>query len=256
MLHQYLYPCDVAPSDQHHGNYLVSFPDLTQATASAPSFREALYLAPECLRHNLAIHVQRNFPIPSPSPLLQGQELVSVQPITAAQLNLHAWMRQHNTSCHRLAPTLGISPTELRALRDLDYSIPLSRVRDLLHQVTADPEYAPHPAAAGRTHATHSGMTVTETRDNRRGLSSILIYHTPPNEHTPTGWTLVHHGGPSTFPTLQEAIDAAEAAMQEHIRVTTDRLTEQEYWRQQRRQAEQQARRQLEALFANSPAQP
>ena len=55
-------------------------------------------------------------------------------------------------------------------------------------------------------------MTVTETRDRRhphdplphlvcrKGWASILLHHSPPNENTPTGWTLVHYSGPSTLP--------------------------------------------------------
>ena len=159
-------------------------------------------------------------------------------------------MRQHRTSCHRLAPTLGITPAELQALRDLDFSIPLARVRDLLHQVTADP--AP------------SGMTVTETRNNRhphdplphlvcrKGQASILLYHSPPNEHTPTGWTLVHHGDPSTLPTLHEAISAAESAMQEHIQAADEWLAKDQHRRQQRRHAERHTHQELDAIFGNA----
>ncbi len=60
--------------------------------------------------------------------MVQGQELLTVQPVIAAQLDLYAAMRQQGISLPELATRLGISEQNAAPLLRLDYCTPIARV--------------------------------------------------------------------------------------------------------------------------------
>ena len=85
-------------------------------------------MAKDCLGVALGMYVKAREDIPAPSPLVEGQVLISVAPIVAAKLALYAAMREQGVTnvalaarlvCKRTRPagssTLGIGPTSRRS---------------------------------------------------------------------------------------------------------------------------------------------
>lgn len=88
---RYAYPCQIT---LHEGNeFVVSFPDVPGALTGANDREEALELAEDALSIVLAGYVKLRRPIPVPSPVAGGQEVVAVDPVTAAKLELHSALR-------------------------------------------------------------------------------------------------------------------------------------------------------------------
>ena len=93
---------------------MVTFPDVTGGTSRA----EALELASDALAAALEMYVELREPIPVPSPVMDGQEVVAVDPVTAAKLELYTAMRDLGVSKRALARRLGLSDTTVGRLAD------------------------------------------------------------------------------------------------------------------------------------------
>lgn len=127
---RYAYPCQITP---HEGNELVvSFPDVPGALTSGYSRAEALEAAGEALSVMLAGYVKDRKAIPVPSPVVDGQEVVAVDPVTAAKLELYSAMRDQGVSKRTLAERLGLSDTTVGRLTDPGHRSRISLVAKAL----------------------------------------------------------------------------------------------------------------------------
>jgi hypothetical protein len=73
--------------------------------------------------------------LPTPSPLADGQELITVQSLVAAQLDLYNAMREQNITTADLADRLNLSEAEVKNLLILGYSTPSGRIVKALKAV-------------------------------------------------------------------------------------------------------------------------
>ena len=88
---RYAYPCSIVRDEEEERAtgreaYTVTFPDVYGANTGGWSWEEALEMAGDCLGVALGMDVKAREDIPAPSPLAEGQELISVAPIVAAKL--------------------------------------------------------------------------------------------------------------------------------------------------------------------------
>lgn len=133
---RYAYPCRITP---HEGNELVvSFPDVPGALTSGYSRAEALEAAREALSVMLAGYVANRKAIPVPSPVLDGQEIVAVDPVTAAKLELYCAMRNQGITKRALADRLGLSDTTVGRLTDPDHRSHIGLIAKALRSVGRD----------------------------------------------------------------------------------------------------------------------
>jgi antitoxin HicB len=133
---RYVFPCDIKPDDSEGGwGYVVSFPDIPFAHTGGKTFKESIILAEDCMVVALSVYVDRERDLPAPSPYQEGQELLTVQPVIAAQLDLYAAMREQGISRSDLASRVGIDEKDVDHLLSLDYCTPLSRVAKALRAV-------------------------------------------------------------------------------------------------------------------------
>ena len=132
---RYWYPCDIAGNADDGDGFVATFPDVPGAITGGFTFRETLIRAEDCLVAALGAIIDREGELPAPSPRQDGQELLTVQPVIAAQLDLYAAMRAQNISRADLAGRLGSSVAEVGKLLRLDYSTPISRVDQALHSL-------------------------------------------------------------------------------------------------------------------------
>jgi antitoxin HicB len=95
---QYAYPCNLMPDYEEGEGFIVTFPDVPGAITGARTREESLFLAEDALVAMLAVYVQQQREIPTPSPVADGQELVAVPPIAAAKLALYTAMREQGTT--------------------------------------------------------------------------------------------------------------------------------------------------------------
>jgi antitoxin HicB len=135
----YLYPCDIVGNEDDGDGFAVTFPDVYGANTGGFTFRDSLILAEDCLVVALSCYVDLGKELPTPSPFQDGQELLTVQPVIAAQLDLYTAMREQGISQADLAERLGISSGAAEKLLSLDYCTPLSQVNQALLAVGGRP---------------------------------------------------------------------------------------------------------------------
>ena len=133
---RYVFPCNFTLDEyENDGGFVVQFPDVQGATCGGKTFKECIILAEDCLVVMLEACIDRQKELPTPSPWVEGQELVGVQPLIAAQLDLYTAMREQNITTADLARRLGITQKAAGKLLLLDYNTRLGEVNRALAAV-------------------------------------------------------------------------------------------------------------------------
>ena len=92
--------------------------EILHLPSNVPHRAEALEMAEDALSAALAMYVDQRLAVPVPSPVLDGQEVVAVDPVTAAKLELYSTMRERGVTKRALAKRLGLSDTTVGRLTD------------------------------------------------------------------------------------------------------------------------------------------
>ena len=133
---RYVFPCDFTLDEyENDGGFVVRFPDVKGAICGGKTFKECIILAEDCLVVMLSAYIDHSEELPTPSSWVEGQELVGVQPLIAAQLDLYTAMREQNITTADLARRLGITPKAAAKLLLLDYNTRLGEVNQALAAV-------------------------------------------------------------------------------------------------------------------------
>ena len=132
---QYAYPCNLIPDHEEGEGFIVTFPDVPGAITGAQTREESLLLAEDALVAMLAVYVQQQREIPTPSPVADGQELVALPPIAAAKLALYTAMREQGITGDALAVRLNLSDSAIRKLLDPDCYSHISQIMKALRNV-------------------------------------------------------------------------------------------------------------------------
>ena len=127
---RYAYPCQITRYEDDE--FVVSFPDVKGANTSGKDRIEALEMAVDALAVALGAYVTCREDIPVPSPVMDGQEVVAVQPILAAKLDLYSAMRRERITKVALAERLGLSDTSVSKIVDPDHRSHISQVERAL----------------------------------------------------------------------------------------------------------------------------
>ena len=126
---QYAYPCILASEED---GVSVSFPDIPEALTCGIDRRDALTQAIDALVAALSAYVYAREDIPVPSPVIKGQELISVPLIVASKLALYSAMRRQGMTKTALARRLGLSEGAVRKLLDPDHRSHIGQVEKAL----------------------------------------------------------------------------------------------------------------------------
>ena len=137
---RYAYPCNIVRDEEEERAsgreaYTVTFPDVYGANTGGWSWEEALEMAKDCLGVALGMYVKAREDIPAPSPLVEGQVLVSVASIVAAKLALYAAMREQGVTKAALAVRLGLQANAVRRLLDPGHRSHIGSVEKALRAV-------------------------------------------------------------------------------------------------------------------------
>lgn len=130
---RYTFPCNIEGNEEDGDGFVVTFPDVDGAITGGSTFRDSIILAEDCLVVSLAACVDCKEELPVPSPWSEGQELITVQPLVAAQLDLYRAMREENVTVSDLAQRLNLSESEVEQMLILDYRTSLGQVVNALN---------------------------------------------------------------------------------------------------------------------------
>ena len=138
---KYTYPCNLEPDEDeaYDGWYNVSFPDIPGALTCGSDWKTAIIMAEDCLVVSLASYVDRQRELPTPSRWAKGQELLTVQPLIAAQLDLYYVMREQGVSVSDLAMRMNVPEADAKRLLSLDYKTSINEVADALELLGCTP---------------------------------------------------------------------------------------------------------------------
>ena len=125
---RYTFPCDIEGNEDDGDGFVATFPDLKGAVTGGFTFREAVIMAEDCLVVSLASYVDCLEELPTPSPWKRGQEMFTVQPLIAAQLDLYVAMRDQGISTSDLAKRLKVPDDDANRLLSLDYKSSINEV--------------------------------------------------------------------------------------------------------------------------------
>ena len=130
---RYAYPCRIFPDE---GGFLCAeFRDVPEAHTGWPTREQTLVEAEDALAAALAAYVYLHREIPTPSPALEGEDVISVPPIVAAKLALYTAMREQRITNVALGERLGLSESAVRKLVDPDHRSHISSVMKALRAV-------------------------------------------------------------------------------------------------------------------------
>ena len=140
---RYAYPCNIVRDEEEQRAtgreaYVVDFPDIDGAITGGWSWEGALEMAQDCLGVALDMCVKAREEIPAPSPLNEGQVLISVAPIVAAKLALYTAMREQGMTNVALATRLGLHENAVRRLVDPGHRSHIASVEKALRAVGRD----------------------------------------------------------------------------------------------------------------------
>ncbi len=136
---RYTYPCNIEGNEQDGDGFVATFPDLEGAVTGGFTFKEAIIMAEDCLVVSLASYVDRQEELPTPSAWAKGQELLTVQPLIAAQLDLYVAMREQAVTTADLAQRLDLPEAVVKRLLSLDYRTSINEVVEALELLGCKP---------------------------------------------------------------------------------------------------------------------
>ena len=132
---RYAFPCNIEGNAADGDGFVVTFPDVDGAITGGFTFKESIILAEDCLVVSLGAYMDCQEELPVPSSWTEGQELITVQPLITAQLDLYTAMRQQDITTADLAERLGLDDADVKKLLILDYSTPIGQVTKALEAV-------------------------------------------------------------------------------------------------------------------------
>ena len=136
---RYTFPCDIEGNEEDGDGFVATFPDLEGAITGGFTFKESIILAEDCLVVSLASYVHCQEELPTPSKWKKGQELFTVQPLIAAQLDLYNAMRERGVTIAGMAQRLNLPEAHVERLISLDYKTSINEVVEALELLGCKP---------------------------------------------------------------------------------------------------------------------
>ena len=98
-----------------------------------------MIMAEDCMVVSLAAYVDCQEELPTPSAWVKGQEIMTVQPLIAAQLDLYVAMREQGVTASDLAERLKEPEDGVKRLLSLDYKTSINEVVEALELLGCKP---------------------------------------------------------------------------------------------------------------------
>ena len=108
------FPATVTVDEE--GGYTFQFTDMPEGITGAATLEEARALAPDCLDVVVQIRLERGEEVPAPRSPREGEELVPLEPVTAARAALAQAMAAERLTNVALANRMGKSEGAVRRI--------------------------------------------------------------------------------------------------------------------------------------------
>lgn len=140
---RYAYPCLIERDLEElettgREAYVISFRDIRGANSCGWSWPEALEMAQDCLDVALTFYTDDGQDLPTPSPLRDGEVMISTTPTVAAKLALYNAMREQGVTAEQLAEQLELDEQATQKLLNPLYRTHITTVRRALAIVGRD----------------------------------------------------------------------------------------------------------------------
>lgn len=134
---RYAYPCLIERDIEELEStgreaYVISFRDIRGANSCGWSWEEALEMAQDCLDVALTFYTDDGQDLPAPSPLRDGEVMISTTPTVAAKLALYNAMKEQGLTAEQLAERLHLDEQAVRKLLNPLYRSHITTVRRAL----------------------------------------------------------------------------------------------------------------------------
>ena len=127
------YPCDIAIAPE--GDAVLTFPDIPEAITGGDSREEALDLAQDCLSVALTFYLEKNVPLPVPSPPERNQTTIGPYLRIALKASLAEALRESGERPADLARKLGTDHKSATRILDPDHATRLDTLEKALGAV-------------------------------------------------------------------------------------------------------------------------
>jgi antitoxin HicB len=124
------YPVRLTPAEE--GGFVVTFRDIPEALTQGDSEDEALDMAKDALITAMDFYFEDKRPVPQPSALEDGEQLVELPPSLASKVLLLNEMVRQKITPSDLARRMGTIPQEVNRIIDLHYITKIDRVAQAL----------------------------------------------------------------------------------------------------------------------------
>ena len=112
--------------------YVITFRDIRGANSCGWSWAEALEMAQDCLDVALTFYTDDGLELPTPSPLRDGEVMISTTPTVAAKLALYNAMREQRVTAEQLSERLKLDQQAVEKLLNPLYRSHITTVRRAL----------------------------------------------------------------------------------------------------------------------------
>ena len=119
------YPIELTPDD--NGSLLVTCPDLPEVTSFAADEAEAPMRAKDAIEEALAHRIADGDEIPGPSPA-RGRGVAVLPILSQVKVELYRAMRTEGVSTPGLAERLGLQPSAVQRMVDLNHPTPMPQL--------------------------------------------------------------------------------------------------------------------------------
>ncbi|WLT05001.1 type II toxin-antitoxin system HicB family antitoxin [Snodgrassella alvi] len=116
-------------------SYVVTFRDLPEALTCGDTLEEARIMAADALLTALEFYFEDRRPVPMPSKMQKGEELISLPPSVTAKVLLLNEMIKQNVSNAELARRLLTRPQDVQRLTNLRHATKIDAINAALNQL-------------------------------------------------------------------------------------------------------------------------
>ncbi|PWF25076.1 type II toxin-antitoxin system HicB family antitoxin [Corticimicrobacter populi] len=123
------YPARIEPDTT---GYMVSFRDIPEALSAGETLEEARFMAADALLTAMDFYFEDKRPVPMPSGLAQGEELVALPASAWAKVLLLNAFLDRRISKADLARAMDVRPQEVTRILDLQHPTKIDTISDAL----------------------------------------------------------------------------------------------------------------------------
>lgn len=120
------YPAYITKGDKA---FIVTFRDIPEAITQGYTYEEAIEMAEDALLTAMDFYFEDNRPVPLPSQLQEGEELISLPTSAATKVLLLNLLLKEHVSQAELAKRMGVRPQQVTRIVNLEHTTKIDTVQ-------------------------------------------------------------------------------------------------------------------------------